>query len=67
MAAILPGDILVFAARSGGGVTHVGMYVGEGKFIHSSTTGVRLSRLALSDPDGAYWIPRWVGSRRVME
>lgn len=60
------GDILAFAAQPGGGVTHVGLYVGEGKFIHSSSTGVRLSRLARDDPDGKYWIPRWVGARRIM-
>ena len=60
------GDILTFAARPGGAVTHVGMYVGDGKFIHSSSTGVKLSRLSSTDPDGAYWIPRWVGVRRVM-
>jgi cell wall-associated NlpC family hydrolase len=61
-----PGDILAFAARSAGPVTHVGMYIGEGKFIHSSTTGVRLSRLEREDPDGKYWIPRWVGVRRIL-
>lgn len=60
------GDILTFAARPGGGVTHVGLYVGEGKFIHSSSTGVKLSRLSSADPEGAYWIPRWVGVRRVL-
>lgn len=64
--ALQPGDILVFSATAGAGVTHVGMYVGEGKFIHSSTSGVRLSRLDLNDPDGAYWIPRWVGARRII-
>lgn len=61
-----PGDILAFAARPAGPVTHVGMYIGEGKFIHSSTTGVRLSRLEREDPDGKYWIPRWVGVRRIL-
>jgi NlpC/P60 family len=61
-----PGDILAFAARRGGPVTHVGMYVGEGKFIHSSSAGVRLSRLEAADPDGAYWIPKWVGARRIL-
>jgi cell wall-associated NlpC family hydrolase len=61
-----PGDILTFAARAGGGVTHVGMYVGEGEFIHSSSTGVRLSRLERSDPEGAYWMPRWIGARRIL-
>jgi hypothetical protein len=60
------GDILAFAAQRGGGVTHVGMYVGDGKFIHSSSRGVKLSRLDARDPDGAYWIPRWVGVRRLL-
>jgi len=64
--ALQPGDILLFSARPGGGVTHVGMYVGESKFIHSSNTGVKLSRLDPRDPEGNYWLPRWVGARRVM-
>jgi hypothetical protein len=64
--ALRPGDILVFAAGSGTGVTHVGMYVGELKFIHSSSQGVKLSRLDPRDPEGAYWLARWVGARRVM-
>ena len=65
--ALQPGDILLFAAQPGGGVTHVGMYVGELKFIHSSNTGVKLSRLELLDPDGAWWVARWVGARRVVQ
>jgi cell wall-associated NlpC family hydrolase len=65
--ALRPGDILLFAARPGGGVTHVGMYVGEQKFIHSSSTGVKLSRLEVHDPDGSWWLTRWVGARRVRE
>jgi len=64
--ALQPGDILLFSARPGGGVTHVGMFVGEQKFIHSSSTGVRLSRLELHDPDGSWWLARWVGVRRIM-
>jgi len=48
--ALQPGDILLFSATPGAGVTHVGMYVGEGKFIHSSSTGVRLSQLDPHDP-----------------
>ena len=64
--ALRPGDILLFAARSGAGVTHVGMYVGELRFIHSSSQGVKLSRLDPRDPEGAYWLERWVGARRVM-
>lgn len=64
--ALEPGDILLFSAQPGGGVTHVGMYVGERKFIHSSSTGVRLSYLDVHDPEGSYWLPRWVGVRRVI-
>ena len=65
--ALKPGDILLFSARPGGGVTHVGMYVGEQTFIHSSNTGVKLSRLEVHDPEGAWWLARWVGARRIRE
>ena len=65
--ALKPGDILLFSARPGGGVTHVGMYVGEQKFIHSSNSGVKLSRLEVHDPEGAWWLARWVGARRIRE
>lgn len=65
--ALKPGDILAFAARPGGGVTHVGMYAGEGKFIHSSSSGVKLSLLDARDPEGGWWAPRWVGARRVIQ
>lgn len=64
--ALEPGDILLFSARPGAGVTHVGMYVGDGKFIHSASGGVKISRLDAADPEGAYWIPRWVGVRRII-
>ncbi len=63
---LLPGDILTFAER-GEQVTHVGLYVGDGRFIHSASSGVRLSRLEEDDPYGRYWLRRWVGVRRVVE
>jgi cell wall-associated NlpC family hydrolase len=66
LGALLPGDILTFS-ESDGEVTHVGLYVGEGRFIHSASTGVRLSRLAEDDSYGRYWLRRWVGVRRVVE
>lgn len=63
--ALRPGDILVFAV-SGSGVSHVGLYVGDGKFIHSSSTGVRLSSLTATDGDSRYWRERWVAARRLL-
>lgn len=64
---LLPGDILTFTGERGSAVTHVGLYVGEGRFIHSASKGVRLSRLSEDDPDARYWVKRWVGVRRIVE
>lgn len=61
-----PGDILTFSTR-GGPVTHVGLYVGDGQFIHSASRGVQLSRLSADDPYGNWWWKRWVGARRVLD
>ncbi len=54
-------DLVFFG--SGGGVSHVGIYVGEGRFVHAPSTGgtVRLDRL-----DGPYWRDHYSGSRRVL-
>jgi cell wall-associated NlpC family hydrolase len=61
-----PGDLLAFSNR-GGPVTHVGMYLGDGKFIHSATRGVQVSVLSGEDPYGRWWYRRWVGARRILE
>jgi cell wall-associated NlpC family hydrolase len=65
---LLPGDLLTFSRNPGGSkVTHVGMYVGEGRFIHSSSSrGVTESALTQDDPEGRWWIKRWLGARRVI-
>lgn len=58
---LLPGD-LVFFNTSGKGVSHVGVYIGGGKFAHaSSSKGVRVD--ALNDP--YYWGKRYVGAKRI--
>ena len=66
--ALEPGDILTFAGQPGGTkVSHVGLYLGDGRFIHSSTSkGVMESTLSASDPNGQWWYLRWVGARRVI-
>ena len=65
LAALAPGDILTFSS-TGGPVTHVGLYVGQGRFIHSASRGVQLSLLSPDDPYGKWWYARWVGARRVI-
>jgi len=59
------GDLLTFSNR-GGPVTHVGLYVGGGRFIHSATKGVQISTLSAVDPYGRWWYKRWVGVRRLI-
>lgn len=53
---------LVFFNTSGKGVSHVGIYVGDGNFAHSSTSkGVSIAKL--NDPH--YWGKRYVGAKRI--
>lgn len=63
--ALRPGDILAFAG-DGERVSHVGLYVGEGRFIHSASRGVRESVLSEADPDGRWYVRRWVAARRIL-
>ncbi|MCU0622168.1 MAG: C40 family peptidase [Gemmatimonadales bacterium] len=66
--ALRAGDLLTFSSQPHGDtVAHVGLYVGDGRFIHSSSSrGVMESGLSERDPSGAWWWPRWVGVRRVV-
>lgn len=53
---------LVFFNTSGRGVSHVGIYVGGGKFAHSSTSkGVTITAL-----NSSYFGKRYIGAKRVM-
>ena len=63
--ALAPGDLLTFSNR-GGPVTHVGLYLGNGRFIHSASRGVQVSVLSGEDPYGRWWYQRWVGARRII-
>lgn len=56
-----PGD-LVFFNTMRRAFSHVGIYVGDGKFIHSPRSG---SHVRLEDMRVAYWSTRFNGARRV--
>lgn len=64
--ALMPGDILTFRSSSKGPVSHVGLYLGDGKFIHSANGGVQESTLSADDPYGKWWWQHWVGARRIV-
>lgn len=54
------GDLVFFRIK-GKRVSHVGIYLGEGRFIHAPSTGKRISVSELSD---GYWAKRFVGAKR---
>jgi len=56
-----PGD-LVFFNTMRRAFSHVGIYVGDGKFIHSPSAG---SAVRIEDMGQAYWAKRFNGARRA--
>ena len=60
IAAFEPGDIVFFGDLNSLSPIHVGVYVGDRSFTHSSVgTGVSFASL-----DDTYWKPRFLGTRR---
>lgn len=57
--ALLPGDLVFF--NTTGPISHVGMYIGNGKFLHAANPrrGVRVDSL-----DSGYYSKRFAGARR---
>jgi hypothetical protein len=57
------GDLVFFATQGGRRVTHVGMYIGDGKFIHAPRTGktVRIAMLSNS-----FFAKTYVGARSYL-
>ncbi|MBN3524418.1 C40 family peptidase [Paenibacillus apiarius] len=57
-----PGDLVFFDTSGGNGISHVGIFVGDGKFAHASTDkGTRIDKLSMD-----YYEKRYVGAKRVM-
>ncbi|MEV5026374.1 C40 family peptidase [Paenibacillus sp. LPE1-1-1.1] len=62
---LIPGDLVFFDTAGGNNsaVSHVGIYIGDGKFAHASTSrGVVTDKL-----NSSYYENRYVTARRVMD
>ena len=62
-AELLPGDLLTFGR--GKRISHIGIYVGNGRFIHASTKAGRVIETNLLRPRAA-GIKPWRGARRLV-
>ena len=56
-----PGDLVFFNTTSSA-YSHVGIYVGENRFVHSPRTGKAIMLTSLNDK---YWSARYIGARRI--
>lgn len=57
------GDLVFFATSGGRRVSHAGIYVGEGRFVHAPSSGgtVRLDHLS-----SRYWQKSYLAAKRVL-
>ena len=58
--AMSPGDLVFFGRR--GKVDHVGIYLGDGRFVHAPRTG---RDVTVSSLEGGYWGAKFLQARRV--
>jgi cell wall-associated NlpC family hydrolase len=61
---LLPGDLVFFSSNGGYSVTHVGIYIGDGQFVHASCPK---AGLIISSLDSDYYTQAWYGAKRVID
>ena len=60
---LLPGDLVLFRKNTTNAASHVGLYIGDGQFIHAGTATVGVIISSLSEN---YWSTGFVGGRRIV-
>ena len=60
-----PGDLLTFGKKGRGGVSHIGIYVGQGRYVHASSVAGRVIESDLNRT-GSPLIKAWRGVRRIV-
>lgn len=61
---LLKGDLVFFATSGGRKVSHVGIYTGDGKFLHAPRRGRNIQIASLSN---SYYQSRYLGARSYMQ
>lgn len=57
------GDLLFYTTNGGGGISHVTIYIGNGRMVHASTPSTGVIETSIYS---AYWSSRFVTARRIM-
>jgi cell wall-associated NlpC family hydrolase len=57
------GDLVFFNINQRPGADHVGVYLGDGRFIEAPRTGLKIRISQLSDD---FWQSHYLGARRVL-
>ncbi|KPX26859.1 C40 family peptidase [Pseudomonas ficuserectae] len=58
------GDVVFFATSGGSQVSHAGIYVGEGRFVHAPASG---GTVKLDSLDKPYWQKAYLNAKRVIQ
>jgi cell wall-associated NlpC family hydrolase len=59
---LMAGDLVFFHGRKLREISHVGIYIGGGRFVHAARHGVVVASL-----QAAHWTRRFAGARRLIE
>ena len=62
---LLPGDLLTFGKGKKGTISHVGIYVGDGRYVHASSVAGRVIESSINRPYSPL-IKLWRGARRIL-